>query len=32
MLLTANVSDFDLFDEVLPGSGLRFYRTRSIKR
>lgn len=25
-LLTANVSDFDLFDQVLPGSGLLLYR------
>lgn len=26
-LLTANSSDFDLFDQLLPGSGLLFYRT-----
>jgi len=26
-LLTANLSDFDLFDQVLPGSGLLLYRT-----
>jgi predicted nucleic acid-binding protein len=26
-LLTANLSDFDLFDQLLPGSGLLLYRT-----
>jgi predicted nucleic acid-binding protein len=26
-LLTANVSDFDYFDQLLPGSGLLLYRT-----
>jgi len=26
-LLTANIADFDLFDQLLPGSGLGFYRT-----
>jgi predicted nucleic acid-binding protein len=26
-LLTANISDFDVFDQVLPGSGLLLYRT-----
>ncbi len=26
-LLTANLSDFDLFDQVVPGSGLLLYRT-----
>ncbi len=26
-LLTANLSEFDLFDQVLPGSGLLLYRT-----
>jgi hypothetical protein len=26
-LLTANLADFDVFDQVLPGSGLGFYRT-----
>jgi hypothetical protein len=25
--LTANISDFDLFDQLLPGSGLMLYRT-----
>lgn len=26
-LLTGNVADFDIFDQVLPGSGVLFYRT-----
>jgi hypothetical protein len=27
-LLTANIGDFDLFDQALPGSGLLLYRTQ----
>jgi len=30
-LLTANLGDFDMFDQVLPGSGVMFYRTPLIK-